>query len=198
MFNLTPVVKNLLIINVVVFLVQKILADFNVTEYLGLWSIGSTLFKPYQLFTYMFAHADFGHILFNMLGLVFAGPMLESMWGQKRFLSFYVITGLGAGAIKVIIDYYLRIDTSFMIGASGAVYGLITAFGILFPDMEIKMMFIPIGFKAKYLLMVLGSLAIYSVVMPSAGDNVAHIAHLGGIVVAIILLQFWRRGGNYN
>jgi membrane associated rhomboid family serine protease len=198
MFNLTPVVKNLLLINVVVFLVQNIMSEFQVTEYLGLWSIGTSNFRPYQLFTYMFAHANFMHILLNMMGLIFTGPILESLWGQKRFIVFYVITGLGAGAIKVIIDFYFGIDYSFMIGASGAVYGLITAFGVLFPNMEVRMMFIPIGFKAKYIVLFLGGLAIYSVVMPSAGDKVAHIAHLGGIVVAIILLQFWKKGSTYN
>jgi membrane associated rhomboid family serine protease len=197
MFNITPVVKNLLIINIVVFLAQNILSSLYVTEYLGLWSIGTDLFKPYQLFTYMFAHAGLGHIFFNMLGLFMAGPILESFWGQKRFLTFYIVTGLGAGAIKIIIDYYFQTN-SFMIGASGAVYGLITAFGVMFPDLEVKLLFLPIGFKAKYIVLFLGSVAIYSVIMPSAGDKVAHIAHLGGIAVAMVVLQFWRKGGTYR
>jgi membrane associated rhomboid family serine protease len=194
MFNLTPVVKNLLIVNVIVFLAQWILKSFPLTEYLALWSISTDFFRPYQLFTYMFAHEKFGHILFNMLGLVLAGPILEAFWGQKRFLLFYIITGLGAGVFNLLIDYFFNPSSfSQMIGASGAVYGVITAFGILFPNMEIRMMFLPIGFKAKYIVLVLGGLAIYNTLMPSAGDNVAHLAHLGGIAVAIILLQFWKK-----
>jgi membrane associated rhomboid family serine protease len=197
MFNITPVVKNLLIINVVVFLAQNVLSQLLVTEYLGLWSIGTDFFRPYQLFTYMFAHAGFGHIFFNMIGLFWAGPILENFWGQKRFLTFYIVTGLGAGAIKIIIDYYFD-SNSFMIGASGAIYGLITAFGVLFPNFEVRLLFLPFGFKAKYIVLFLGSIAIYSVIMPSAGDKVAHIAHLGGIIVAMIVLQFWRKGVTYR
>ena len=197
MFNITPVVKNLLIINVAVFIAQSLLSQFYITEYLALWSIGTNFFRPYQLFTYMFAHVDIWHILFNMLGLVLAGPILESFWGQKRFLLFYIITGLGAGAIKLVIDYYFH-EISRMVGASGAIYGVITAFGIIFPNMEVRLWFPPISLKAKALLFIMGAMAIYSVVMPSAGDKVAHIAHLGGIVIALIVLQFWKQGGSYR
>jgi len=196
MFNLTPVVKNLLIINVIIFFAEKILAGIPLMEYLSLWNVRSEFFRPYQLFTYMFVHADFGHILFNMLGLVFAGPILESYWGQKRFLMFYMIAGIGAGIFNVLIDlFFTSGNFSFMMGASGAVYGIITAFGIIFADMEIKLLLLPFRFKAKYLVLVLGSITIYSAVMPRADDNVAHLAHLGGIIVALILLQFWKKGG---
>jgi membrane associated rhomboid family serine protease len=198
MFNLTPVVKNLLIINVIIFFLQKILADFPLAQYLALWSVGTDNFRPYQLFTYMFAHADFMHILFNMMGLVFAGPLLEAFWGQKRFLLFYIITGIGAGVFNVLISLFLHPDSfSHMIGASGAVYGLITAYGVLFPNSEVRLLFFPFGIKAKYIVLVLGGIAIFSAVMPQAGDNVAHLAHLGGILVAIILIQVWKKRGTY-
>lgn len=193
MFNLTPVVKNLLIINVIVFFAGKILGNFPLAEYFALWSVGTDNFRPYQLFTYMFAHAGFMHLLFNMLGLIFTGPILETFWGQKRFLLFYIITGIGAGVFSILIDLLFHPGAFSMIGASGAVYGLITAFGILFPNMEVRLLLIPFGIKAKYIVLALGSIAIFSVIMPQANDNVAHLAHLGGIAVAIILVQFWRK-----
>ena len=167
MFNITPVVKNLLLINIIVFMAQTILSRFPVTEYLALWSVGTTNFRPYQLFTYMFAHSGLGHIFFNMLGLVFAGPILEEFWGQKRFLLFYIITGIGAAVFNILIDLFVGADSfSLMIGASGAVYGLITAFGILFPDRSIRLLFLPFSFKAKYIVIVLGSIALFSAVIP--------------------------------
>jgi membrane associated rhomboid family serine protease len=146
----------------------------------------------------MFCHADFFHIFFNMLMFSFFGPILEEFWGQKRFVMFYTICGVGAGIFNILIDLFFG-QPSFMtmIGASGAVYGVLTAFGIIFPNMELRLMFLPVSFKAKYMVMVLGGLAIYSGFRPSAGDNTAHFAHLGGIVVGIILLQFWKGRGTY-
>lgn len=197
MLNLTPVVKNLLLINIIVFLAQIFLRGFPLTQYLALWSVETDNFRPYQLFTYMFAHADFWHIFYNMLGLAFMGPMLEILWGDKRFLLFYIIAGVGAAAFNVIIEVFFKQSSfSFMIGASGAVYGVMTAFGILFANVEVRPIFFPVGFKAKYIALVLGSIAIFYSVMPSS-DNTAHLAHLGGIVVAIILLQFWKKTGTY-
>jgi membrane associated rhomboid family serine protease len=95
-FRISPVIRNLLIINVIVFIAQSIIP--NLTNYIALWGVQTSYFKPYQLFTYMFAHADFFHIFFNMLLLIFCGPMLEEYWGQKKFLFFYLAAGIGAGA----------------------------------------------------------------------------------------------------
>jgi membrane associated rhomboid family serine protease len=193
MFNLTPVVRNLIIINVVVFILQSALP---LTEYLALYNVRTLGFRPYQLFTYMFCHGDFFHIFFNMLVLSFMGPVMEEFWGQKRFLIFYTICGVGAGIFNILMDMFFGIGTfSHMIGASGAVYGVMTAFGITFPNMELRLMLLPISFKAKYMVMVLGSIAIYSGFRTQPGDNTAHLAHLGGIVVAIIFLQVWRGRG---
>src|SRR5688572_6808464 len=183
MFNLTPVVKNLLLINVIIFVAQMILQKVPINEFLALSNVNMESFRPYQLFTYMFAHAGPGHIFFNMLGLLFAGPILETYWGQKRFLLFYMIAGIGAGVFNILIDLYFGVSFSVMLGASGAVYGVITAFGVVFANMEIKLLLLPFRFKAKYLVMVLGTITIYSAVMPRANDGVAHLAHLGGIVV---------------
>lgn len=192
MFRLTPVVRNLIFINVVVFIIQSIIPV--VTELLALYNVRLNEFRPYQLFTYMFCHADFFHIFFNMLLLSFFGPILEEFWDQKQFLLFYIITGIGAGVFNILMDLFFGIGTfGVMIGASGAVYGVMTAFGIIFPNMELRLLFLPVAFKAKYMVMVLGSIAIFSGFRSTPGDNTAHLAHLGGIVMAIILIQFWMR-----
>lgn len=191
MFRLTPIVRNLILINVIVFVIQMIIP---VENWLALWNVRSPNFRPYQLFTYMFCHADFFHIFFNMLLLSFFGPILEEFWDQKRLLMFYIATGIGAAVFNILMDMFFGIGSfGVMIGASGAVYGVMTAFGIIFPNMELRLLFLPISFKAKYMVMVLGSIAIYSGFRSAPGDNTAHLAHLGGIVMAIILLQFWMR-----
>jgi membrane associated rhomboid family serine protease len=195
MFNLTPVVRNLIIINVIVFILSAIIPV--VEQYLALWNVRSVNFRPYQLFTYMFCHGDFLHIFFNMLVLSFMGPVMEEFWGQKKFLMFYTICGIGAGIFNIMMDMFFGIGTfAVMIGASGAVYGVMTAFGVTFPNMELRLMLLPISFKAKYMVMVLGSIAIFSGFRTQPGDNTAHFAHLGGIVVAIIFLQIWRGRGD--
>lgn len=192
MFRLTPIVRNLILMNVIVFVLQNMIPV--VTQYLALFNIHTSYFRPYQLFTYMFCHADFFHIFFNMLLLSFFGPILEEFWDQKQFLLFYIITGIGAGVFNILMDMLFGIGSfSMMIGASGAVYGVMTAFGIIFPNMELRLLFLPIAFKAKYMVMILGSIAIYSGFRSAPGDNTAHLAHLGGIVVAIIMIQFWMR-----
>lgn len=194
MFRLSPVVRNLIIINVVVLVLQWMAPVL--TEYIALWGVRTPHFKPYQLFTYMFAHDGFMHIFFNMLMLAFSGPILEEYWGQKKFLFFYMAAGLGAAAFHVLIDlFFAKGSFSMMIGASGAVYGVMTAFGIIFANMEIRLLLFPIPFKAKYLVMVLGSLAIINGFGGGANDGVAHLTHLGGMVTAIILIQYWRSQG---
>lgn len=192
MLRLTPIVRNLIIINVIVFILQNMIPAL--TEWLALFNVRTPYFRPYQLFTYMFCHADFFHIFFNMLLLSFFGPILEEFWDQKQFLLFYIIAGIGAGVFNILMDLFFGVGTfAMMIGASGAVYGVMTAFGIIFPNMELRLLFLPVSFKAKYMVMVLGSIAIYSGFRSHPGDNTAHLAHLGGIVMAIIMIQFWMR-----
>ena len=197
MLRLTPVVKNLLIINVAVFLLEMF-SSIPIVNYLSLWNVRSANFQPYQLFTYMFVHSpnSFTHIFFNMLGLVFFGPILETYWGTKRFLLFYIIAGIGAAVFNVLVDLFFGAGSfGLMLGASGAIYGVLTAFGMIFPNMEIMLLIPPIPIKAKYLVLILGGMAIYSGISNNPGDNVAHFTHLGGIVVAFILVQFWRSRG---
>jgi membrane associated rhomboid family serine protease len=197
MLRLTPVVKNLIIINTVVFLLQVLLPGLHLTEYLSLWNVRSDYFKPYQLFTYMFVHSPegFSHIFFNMLTLVFIGPLLESYWGPRRFLMFYVICGIGAGVFNVLIDLFFGVGSfSIMLGASGAIYGVLMGFGMQFPNMEIMLLIPPIPIKAKYLVFLLGGMTF----LLDRSGNVAHFAHLGGVIVAFILIQIWRsKGGSH-
>ena len=193
MFQLTPVVRNIIIINVIVFLLQSLLSSYRLTEMISLWNVNTDLFEPYQLFTYMFAHGGFMHLLFNMLSLAFTAPILENYWGQNRFLLFYLVTGIGAGVFNLGIDYFILDGQSFgyMLGASGAVYGVLMGFGMMFPNMEIMLLIPPIPIKAKYLVFVLGGM---SFLLDRSG-GVAHLAHLGGIVFAYIMIQIWRKQG---
>jgi len=142
----------------------------------------------------MFAHGGFTHIFFNMLMLAFTGPILETFWGPKRFLLFYIVTGVGAAVFSVLIDMIFGGGGGIMLGASGAIYGILMGFGMLFPNMEVQLLIPPIPIKAKYLVFFLFGLTF---IMDRSG-SVAHFAHLGGIVVAFIFIKFWGgRGGSY-
>ena len=194
MFRLTPVVRNLIIINTIVYLLQRIMPGMHVTEYLSLWNVHSEFFKPYQLFTYMFAHSPegFTHIFFNMLSLAFMGPILETFWGPQRFLLFYVVCGVGAGVFNILVDLLFGAGTfGIMMGASGAIYGVLMGFGMLFPNMEIMLLIPPIPIKAKYLVFVLGGMTF----LLDRSGSVAHFAHLGGVIFAFIMVRYWRSQG---
>lgn len=203
MFNFTPLVRNLIIINVVIFLLQNLMPisstrcmEFQVipglTGFISLWPIGSCAFAPYQFFTYMFAHGSLGHIFFNMFALASFAPILENYWGEKKFLIFYVITGMGAGILYGFANYYFFPGTAgYMVGASGAIYGILMAFGMLFPNLELMLLFPPIPIKAKYMVFLIG---IITYAMDRSG-TVAHLAHFGGAFVAFLLISFWRTQG---
>lgn len=218
-FSVLPmVVKNLLIINVLFFL-ATIAADvtlhINLSDYLGLHYIGASDFHPYQLVTYMFMHGDFAHLFFNMFALWMFGNTLENIWGPNRFLLFYFICGIGAGLTQELVQYiqyattlsgyqnvnmgghiipmadYLNLLTT--VGASGAVYGILLAFGMMFPNSTLYIYFaIPI--KAKWFVLIYGLIELF------AGfrgvDNVAHFAHLGGMLFGLILILYWKKKGN--
>jgi membrane associated rhomboid family serine protease len=206
MLRLTPVVKNLIIINAIVFFAGMFAPQvfFSncisypldvISAYLSMYNYDSDCFKPYQLFTYMFVHGGFGHIFFNMLTLAFIGPILESFWGSKRFTTFYLVTGIGAAVFTVIVNVFFNVGLfGTMVGASGAIYGLLMGFGMLFPNMEVMLLIPPIPIKAKYLVFLVGGLTF---LMDRSG-TVAHFTHLGGIVFAFILIRLWRhQGGSY-
>lgn len=192
MFRVTPLVRNLIIINVVVFLVQMLLPVS--THYLALYDLNSPYFRPYQFFTYMFAHSptNYFHIMFNMLALSSFAPILESYWGEKKLLFFYLATGIGAGVVYGIINYFLQSSGGAMMGASGALYGILMAFGLVFPNLEIMLLFPPIPLKAKYMVFVIGLITYW---MDRSG-TVAHLAHFGGAFVAFIIITIWRGQGN--
>lgn len=196
MFRLTPVVKNLIIINVIVFIASAFMPGL---EYLlSLYGPGTRDFRPYQLFTYMFAHGGFMHIFFNMLILASIAPILETFWDQKKFLTFYLITGMGAGIFHVVImAIFFPAQAGIpMLGASGAIYGVLMAFGMLFPNMELRLLIPPIPIRAKYLVWVMGGMTL---LLTRGGGGVAHFTHLGGIIFAYIMIRYWRsQGGSYH
>ena len=185
---LPPVVKNLLIINLLVFLATIVLRDSRIIDlnHILAWhGAGSTYpFQIWQPITYMFMHGDFYHIFFNMFGIWMFGTQLENVWGSKRFLNFYLLTGLGAGCI-----HFLLFDGS-LIGASGAFYGLLFGFGIMFPNAILMLIFPPIPIKAKYFVIIMGIIEMYRG-LTSTG-NIAHFAHLGGALFAFLIIKYWQ------
>jgi membrane associated rhomboid family serine protease len=191
MFNITPLVRTIIIINVVVFLAQNLLSQLYITQFLSLWDFRSGLFRPYQIFTYMFAHGSFMHIFFNMLAFASFAPILESYWGEKKFLAFYIVTGIGAGVIYAVFNYFFPGNAGYMLGASGALYGILMAFGLQFPNLELMLLFPPIPIKAKYMVFVMGFI---TYAMDRSG-TVAHLAHFGGAFVAYLIMTYWRSQG---
>ena len=259
---LPPVVKNLLIINGLCFLATLTMEStfgIDLVKIFGLYYFRSDLFQPYQFVTYMFLHADFWHIFYNMFALWMFGYLLENVWGSKRFLTFYILTGLGAAITQTLVNYWhfssidasalafnqapslnaftafvsshfpqyyenggtvrnfisswslapsspeymrqsveyvnqlinLRIDIP-TIGASGAVFGILLAFGWMFPNMLVYIYFLfPI--KAKWIVIIYGAFELFSGISNNPSDNVAHFAHLGGMVFGFFLLLYWKR-----
>lgn len=229
---LPPVVKNLLIINVIFFLAtigfQR--SGVDLYEILGLHYFASRNFKVYQFVTYMFMHGGFWHLFFNMFALWMFGNLLENVMGSKRFLTYYMVTGIGAAVIQMLV-YYFRISSleaqmtpeqvamvyrdglgvlkqgmnyidilmaklnllinTPTVGASGSVFGILLAFGMLFPNQLIYVYF-AIPLRAKYFVIFYGLLELYLGISNRAGDNVAHFAHLGGMIFGIFMLLYWQ------
>jgi len=220
--NLTPVVKNLLIINLICFIPFVILSEdsYNtmVVPHIGLFYFGSPNFRVWQILTYMFFHGGWTHILFNMFALFSFGPILEYAIGPRRFFNLYFICGIGAALIQLMVQAYevhaiagvFTIPFHFgpddvaipeklrqiyygpVVGASGAIFGVLVAFGMLYPDLELMILFIPVPVKAKYIIPIYVVLEIVLGFGQFAGDNVAHFAHLGGALLGFILVKFWR------
>lgn len=210
-----PIVKNLIIINVLIYLAQSIFSQYGVTEKLMLYPIQDPSFAPYQIATHMFAHAPMPmifHIVFNMFGLWMFGRVLENVWGPQRFLLFYLICGVGAAALHLGIQYFRweQAEQLFAagqkeeaiaivsrlgpaLGASGAIMGIFAAFGYLFPNTELYIMFIPVPVKAKWAMLGLAAVDLFGGVANFSGDNVAHFAHLGGALTGFILVLIWNK-----
>ena len=223
--ELPEVVKNLLIINGLFFLATISLDNFglDLVKIFGLHQFQSADFRPHQIVSHLFMHGDFTHLFFNMFALWMFGKILENVWGAKRFLTFYIVTGIGAAFVHLLISQYQILSISNQIpemvnlaiegrynpsipiskkltqliitptvGASGSVFGLLLAFGMLFPNTLLYIYFaIPI--KAKYFVLAYGILELYSGISNNPADNVAHFAHLGGMIFGYFLIKYWRK-----
>lgn len=254
---LPPAVKNLLIINGLFFLATISLEriGINLTNMFGLHYFESEYFEPYQFVTYMFMHGGYSHIFFNMFALWMFGNSLENLWGSKRFLTFYFVTGIGAALLQTAVNFWtitelktaiaayhamptpenflalineylpgFPVNTGFIrewqldptntayinetykfindalqlkiniptVGASGAIFGLLLAFGMMFPNAIIYIYF-AIPMKAKYFVILYGLLELFGGVMNQPGDNVAHFAHLGGMVFGYFMIRYWKK-----
>lgn len=229
MRNIPIVTKNLLIVNVVAFLVCYLFGkdasgNFMLNDILGLHFFMASDFHVYQLITYMFMHGGFEHIIFNMFALWMFGCVVERVWGAKKFLFYYIACGVGAGlfqeaaqyvsylyndfsAYQFIVDAngtrlpmgdYLNLWTT--VGASGAIYAILLAFGMIYPNERIFIFPLPVPIKAKYFVIGYAAIELFSA-LATRGDGVAHIAHLGGMVFGFFMIRYWRKqmeGGYHN
>lgn len=220
MNNIPTITKNLLLVNVVVFLATYLFRNMGVdlNNVLGLHFFLAPDFHIYQLFTYMFAHGGFSHIFFNMFALWMFGCIVERTWGPKKFLTYYIVCGVGAGlfqelaqfaqfyfiasehiphftlaqTMKVANAYAAFLNPWTTVGASGAVYGILLAFGMLYPEERIFIFPLPVPIKAKWFVMGYAAIELF-MAYSSTGDGVAHLAHLGGMVFGFFLIRYWRR-----
>ena len=234
--NMPPVVKNLLLLNVIMFIITMLgqAQGIPMTRLLGGYVFNSPYFEPYQIVSHFFMHAGLFHIFFNMFALVIFGSVLEQVWGPKRFFIFYIATAIGAFIIHQLVgyievksleaeltdmgydlyqvrtaiqdnisrgmistipalrDYQVGISVP-VVGASGAVYGVLVAFAYLFPNTKLMLLFPPIPVKAKWLVLFLVGIALFQTFQNNPGDNIAHLAHLGGALVGFILVLFWQK-----
>jgi len=232
--GISPVVKNIIMINVLMLIAYYTASgvfQLNLNAILGIYFPLSESFKPVQIFSHMFMHANFWHLFFNMYAVYIFGQVLENVWGPKRFLIYYLVTGLGAALIHesvIAIQYsklvnlispeqlqivlndgaaYLREGKFFTdqamqdlqillntptVGASGAVFGVLLAFGMLFPNAQLMLLFPPMPIKAKYLVIGYGAIELY-LAFAQPGSNIAHFAHLGGMLFGFLLIRYWRK-----
>lgn len=221
-FRSTPtIVLNLIIINVLVFLAQGVFGGLNntspVTDLFALHHYKSPDFRPYQLVTHMFMHGGLTHLLFNMFGLWMFGSVMEKVWGHQRFLTFYLICGLVAGLSQMgsyVYDFW-NIDHAVLssedmaryaeimrlnatVGASGAIMGVLAAYGYTFPNTQLFIFPIPFPIKSKWAIMGIIALDIFGGITNTANDNVAHFAHVGGALAGFLLVLYWNKTNKSN
>lgn len=190
---LPPAVKNLLIINIIVFLGTELIGD-PMYQWFALFPIGSPLFRWWQFITHMFMHGNFAHIFFNMWSLFVFGPLLERLWGSKKFLIFYFVCGLGAALCHELVLMTQPLSNIPTVGASGAIYGLLLGFGMLYPNYVLTLVFPPISLKAKWFVIIFAAIELVTGVLGTR-DGVAHFAHLGGMLFGLILILIWKKKG---
>ncbi len=249
--SIPPVVKNLIAINIILWLATLVAPgifrrwglDVDLTDILGMHYWASSKFNPAQFLTYIFMHGSLNHIFFNMFALYMFGGVLEQMWGTKRFLLYYLVTGVGAGIVQQlfwtfeyqslinamndaisansgevllpfqdVLSRYFRmsdlsafdapaiigmkkmfVDLPVTIGASGSVFGLLLAFGWLFPEAKLMMLFFPVPIKARIFVLLYGVAELFLGVAQFSGDSVAHFAHLGGMLFGVMLILYWKK-----
>ncbi len=209
--SLPPVIKNLLIINALMLVITYFAEDFMYGTF-SLFFFESELFRPFQFVTHMFMHGGIFHLFFNMYSLVIFGVVLEHVWGSQKFFLYYMVTGLGAAALHSLvlwIDYSSKVAafeagnqyalqniqtllTTPTVGASGAVYGVLLAYGMLFPNNVLQLIFPPIALKAKWFVLIFGALELW-LGISNTGGNIAHFAHLGGMLFGFILIKYWKK-----
>jgi membrane associated rhomboid family serine protease len=233
MFNQLPVVtKNIILINILLFI--GCMAIPAIEEPLTGYYFGCDAFRVWQIITHMFMHGNFTHLFMNMFGVYMFGALLESYWGAKKFLNYYLICGLGAFALHQLINYIeirhlmsllpselvdsvlsegrnvlmegknfaddtagkLNIAINVgLVGASGCLFGLLIAYGMLFPNSELMLLFLPFPIKARYFVLGYGAIELLLALADRQGDNVAHYAHLGGMLIGYIILKYWQKQG---
>lgn len=209
----SEVVKHLIIINAIMmvatFLAQSVFR-LPLTAYLGLYYIDFDAFQPWQIVTHMFMHGGLAHIFFNMYALFIFGVILERVWGAQRFLFYYLFTGLMAAVFQLgatAVEYQLMYGTIFpisqgfsepaipMVGASGAVMGVVAAFGVLFPNTQLQLLFPPVRLTAKWLVIIVIGIDVLMLFMGNTG--IAHWAHIGGALSGFLLIKLvWGRDRN--
>ncbi|MCX6326219.1 MAG: rhomboid family intramembrane serine protease [Bacteroidia bacterium] len=236
-FGLPPVVKNIIMINVLMLLAYYAATsvfDIDLNSVLGLYFPKSEQFMPLQIVTHMFMHGGILHLFFNMYALYIFGGVLENVWGPKRFFIYYIICGLGAAlthesviALKYNhlahslspenLQLVLNEGTAYIkegkvftdetmknlqillntptVGASGAIFGVLLAFGVLFPNTQLMLLIPPIPIRAKYFVMIYGAIELYLAVT-QPGSDIAHAAHLGGMLFGYLLIRYWRKTTN--
>lgn len=184
-----PAIKHLLILNGLLFvaLTTPVIGQY-LFAYGALWPVGSSNFYPWQLVSYMFLHGGIGHIFFNLFALWMFGQAIERQWGTERFTFYYFITGIGAALLQL----WVNTNGAPTIGASGAVYGILLAFGMMYPERPIFLILFPVPIKAKYFVAGYGAIELING-LSRTNSGVAHFAHLGGMVVGFIVIKYWQK-----
>ena len=211
--NIPLVIRNIIIINAFMLILTMINREFMLQRF-ALFYPASPFFKPWQIVSHIFMHGNFGHLLFNMYALWMFGSVLEQLWGPKKFLLYYLVTGLGAAALHMGVQWieasslvskinengveamqaltrYRMLMNTPTVGASGAVYGILLAYGMLFPNNGLRIVFWAIALKAKYFVIIFAVIEL--VLGLVGGGNIAHFAHLGGMIFGFILVRYWRK-----
>lgn len=202
---ISPAVKNIVIINVIIFIATYLREDFMV-RYFAMFYPASPFFRPWQVVTHMFMHGGFWHIFFNMYSLVIFGVLLERVIGTKKFISFYFITGLGAAALHTGVEWIEATSAiasgnsaaltdlyyTPTLGASGAVYGVLIGYAMLYPDSRLTLLFPPVTLTAKWFVAIFAGIELVTGVFFTS-DGIAHFAHLGGMLLGFILMVYWKK-----